>query len=62
MEKRVLPGSFWTATDFGFFVVEKIERIGSELWVYYHKKADPTQKYCCLIRAFLNRFTLYENS
>lgn len=62
MENKVLPGSFWTAVNFDFFVVDAVEKIGSDSWVRYHKRTDPTQVYCCLIGAFLDRFTLYENS
>lgn len=62
MKSKVIPGSIWTTTDFVFFVIEKTEENDAGVWVFYHKKENVDQKYHCLIGAFLNRFTNYENS
>ena len=62
MDSKVLSGSTWTSQDIEFFIVEKIESKDSEDWIYYHKRKNPDQSYCCLVGAFLNRFKLYDNS
>lgn len=62
MDSKVTSGSIWTSVDFDRFVVDKIETSDTGTWIYYHREYNEDHEYHCLIGAFLNRFTIHENS
>jgi len=46
----------FTSTDGEVFVVEEVQQVDKELWVYYNN-SKTGQRYSCLLEAFSQRFS-----
>jgi hypothetical protein len=48
-------GSTWQSSDRTAFIVENVETINNQTWIFY-KNEKTQQQYSCLKDAFTNRF------
>lgn len=61
MIPKVKVGSIWAAGNMQTFLVTDVVEKNNQVWVYYQRRSDASQKYHCLEPAFVHRFTEYSN-
>lgn len=59
---KVKIDSIWVGSSFEEFQVDAVEYKDNGTWVFYHRVSNPSSAYSCLVDAFLQRFSLTENS
>lgn len=56
IESSVKKGTIWSGNNFIQFQVSKIIQKSGKIWIHYHIRDNPKQKYSCYEEAFLDRF------
>lgn len=56
IESSVKKDTIWAGTNFIQFKVNKITKKSGKIWIHYHNRDNPKQKYSCYEEAFLHRF------
>lgn len=52
----VQKDTIWSGNNFIQFKVYKITKKAKHIWIHYHVRDNPKQKYSCYEEAFLQRF------
>jgi len=56
VESSVRKDTVWAGNNFIQFQVNKITKKAGKVWIHYHVRDNPKQKYSCYEEAFLHRF------